>query len=243
MKPVVGAFKALNIRSQIVLTPMDESVGDEKRDKFVSVARNTDALVIVVDEPNYIKKVASWFGERNIDITSSKPNVELEYTPHGGIRIVGRSEHINERDAFEFLKSFNIKNAVVKLSSSATMDDVEDAIFGRVAKRSVFVLLKDLYVPVGNTVKFYADNKEKFMQDLLKSLGFLRIFTKKVGSEPVQEPLLLNNGSRVIDLAYRIHKDFAHNFKFARIWREGSSVKVGKDFQLKDFDVVEIHMD
>ena len=81
MKPAVGAFKALNIRSQIVLTPMDESVGDEKRDKFVSVARNTDALVVVVDEPSYIKKVTSWFGERNIDITSSKPNVELEYTP------------------------------------------------------------------------------------------------------------------------------------------------------------------
>ena len=243
MKPVVGAFKALNIRSQLVLTPMDESVGDEKRDKFVSVARNTDALVIVVDESHYIKKVASWFAERNIDITSSKPNVELEYTPHGGIRIVGRSEHISERDAFEFLKSFNIKNALVKLSSSATMDDVEDAIFGRIAKRSVFVLLKDLYVPVGNSVKFYVDNKEKFMQDLLKSLGLLRIFTKKVGSEPVQEPLLLNNGSRAIDLAYRIHKDFARNFKFARIWREGSSVKVGKDFQLKNFDVVEIHMD
>ena len=91
------------------------------------------------------------------------------------------------------------------------MDDVEDAIFGRVAKRSVFVLLKDLYVPVGNSVKFYLDNKEKFMQDLLKSLGLLRVFTKKVDSEPVQEPLLHNNGSRVIDLAYRIHKDFARN--------------------------------
>lgn len=243
VKPVIGAFKALNIRSQIVLAPMDESVGDEKLDKFVSVARNTDALVVVVDEPEYIKKVTSWFAERNIDITSSKPKVELEYTPHGGIRIVGRSEYINERDAFEFLHSFKIRNAVVKLSSKATMDDLEDAIFGRVAKRSVFVLLKDLYSPVGNSVRFYADNKEKFMQDMLRSLGLLRVFTKKIGSEPVQEPLLLHTGSRVIDLAYRIHKDFARNFKFARVWRNGSSIKVGKDFRLQDFDVVELHMD
>lgn len=242
MKPVIGAFKALNISSQIVLTPMDESVGDEKSDKFVSVSRNTDALIIVVDETNYIKTITSWFEERNIDITSSKPKVELQYTPHGGIRIVGRSEHIGERDTFEFLKSFNIKNAVVKLSNDATMDDVEDAIFGRVAKKCVFVMLKDLYTAVGNSIKFYADNKEKFMQDLLKSLGLLRVFTKKIGSEPGNEPLLMNNGSKVIDLAYRIHKDFARNFKFARIWRDGSSVKVGKDFLLKDFDVVEIHV-
>ncbi|MFQ5970515.1 MAG: TGS domain-containing protein [Nitrososphaerales archaeon] len=242
MKPVIGSFKALNIRSQIVLTPMDESIGEDKRDKFVSVSRNTDALIVVVDETNYIKTVTSWFEERNIDIISSRPKVELEYAPHGGIRIVGRSEYIGDRETFDFLKSFNIKHAVVKLSNDATMNDVEDAIFGRATKKCVFVVLKDLYTPVGNSLKFYADNKEKFMQDLLKSLGLLRIFTKKIGGEPGNDPLLMNNGSKVIDLAYRIHKDFARNFKFARIWRDGSSVKVGKYFLLKDFDVIEIHL-
>lgn len=242
-KPVVGVFKAINVRTQIVLTPIDESVGDENRDKFVNVARNTDALVIVVDEPDYIKKVRAWFGERNIDITSSKTNVELTYTTHGGIRIVGRSKEIGERDVLDFVKNFGIRNAVVKLSSSATVDELEDAIFGKVAKRSVFVLLRDLYIPTGNSVRFYVDNKEKFMKDLLKSLGLIMVFTKKVGSEPVEEPLLIHNSSRIIDLAYRIHKDLERNFKFARLWGDNSSVKVGRDFQLKNLDVVEIHVE
>ncbi|MFQ5920557.1 MAG: TGS domain-containing protein [Nitrososphaerales archaeon] len=243
-KPLVGTFRALNLRSQVVLTPLDETVGEEKRDKFVSVARNADVILVAVDEADYAKKVSGWFGESNIDITSSRPNVELEYTPHGGIRIVGRSENINERVAFEFLRSFNIRNAVVKLSRSTTMDDLEDAIFGRIAKRSVFLLLDDhLSLSMGNRIRFHAHEKERFLQDLLMRLSLLRIFTKRVGSKPVEEPLLFNDGSKVVDLARRIHRDFARRFKFARIWRSGSSFKVGKDFRLRDFDVVELHME
>jgi len=240
MKPLVGAFRALNIRSQVILAPVDESIGDEKRDRFINVSRNADALVVLVDEPNYVNKVTKWFEERNIDITSNRPKVELEHTPHGGIRIVGKSEKVGESEVFDFITSFKIRNAVVKLSNDATIDDVEDAIFGRVSRKSIFVLSKDLYVPVNNAVKFYGDS-ERFMHDLIRSLGLIRVFTKKVGSEPVQEPILLNNGSKVIDLAERTHKDFARNFRFARLWRESSLIKVGKDFRLRDLDVVEIH--
>ncbi len=242
VKPLVGTFRALNIRAQVVLTPLDETVGEEKRDKFVSVARNADAILVAIDDPEYTDRVSAWFGERNIDITSSTPNVELEYTPHGGIRIVGRSKHINERGVFEFLRSFNIRNAVVKLSGNATMDDLEDAIFGRIAKRSFFLITGDLRFSRGNTIRFQLGDKDGFLQDLLGQMNLLRIFTKKVGSEPVAEPVLLSEGSKVMDLAYRIHKDFARRFKFARIWRDGAAFKVGKDFRLRDFDVVELHV-
>ncbi len=52
-------------------------------------------------------------------------------------------------------------------------------------------------------------------------------------------------GSTVMDLAERIHKDFAKNFRYARVW--GKSVKfppgqrVGADHVLEDGDIVEIH--
>jgi ribosome-interacting GTPase 1 len=51
-------------------------------------------------------------------------------------------------------------------------------------------------------------------------------------------------GSTILDLARDIHKDFAHGFKFARIWGtgvfEGQTVK--KDHELHDADVVELHL-
>ncbi len=49
-----------------------------------------------------------------------------------------------------------------------------------------------------------------------------------------------------MDLAERIHKDFAKNFRYARVW--GKSVKFppgqrvgGADHVLEDGDIVEIH--
>jgi ribosome-interacting GTPase 1 len=47
-----------------------------------------------------------------------------------------------------------------------------------------------------------------------------------------------------MDLAKKIHKDFAKNFRYARVW--GKSVKfpgqrVGADHVLEDGDIVEIH--
>ncbi|GIU71548.1 MAG: GTP-binding protein [Candidatus Nitrosocaldaceae archaeon] len=231
--PVKGVFRSMNIRTQIVLTPIDEQIGEDKLDKLISIARNADAILVYADDNNYADKVIEYFNTRNIDIISDKLKVEIENTPHGGIRIVGNSSYINERSAVEFLQSFKIRNAIVKITSDATMDDLEDAIFGRVAKKTLFI--NHGY----NPVKF--ENKEQFMEVIINRLGFIRVFTKKIGEEPEEEPLILEDGSRVYDLAKIIHKDFARNFKYARVWRDGSAVKVGKDFMLNDMDIVELH--
>lgn len=231
--PVKGVFKAINTRVQIVLTPIDEQIGEDKMDKIISIARNADAILIYAEDRDYADKVIEYFNTRNIDITSSKLKVEIDNTPHGGIRIVGSSDAINERNVVEFLQSFKIRNAIVKITSSATMDDLEDAIFGRVAKKSLFI--NHGY----NPVRF--DNKEQFMELLINRLGFIRVFTKKVGEEPEDEPLILEEGAKIHDLAKIIHKDFAKYFKHARVWRNGSVVRAGKDFILYDMDVVELH--
>lgn len=231
--PVKGVFKSMNIRIQIVLTPIDEQIGEDKLDKMISIARNADAILVYADDQHYANKVIEYFNARNIDITSPKLKVEIENTPHGGIRIVGNSNYINERSAVEFLQSFKIRNAIVKITSDATMDDLEDAIFGRVAKKALFI--NHGY----NPVKF--ESKELFMQTLINKLGFIRVFTKKVGEEPEEEPLILEDNAKIYDLANIIHKDFARNFKYARVWRDGSVVKVGKDFMLNDMDIVELH--
>jgi len=48
----------------------------------------------------------------------------------------------------------------------------------------------------------------------------------------------------VIELAERIHKDFATKLKYARIWGSArfEGQKVEKNHVLKDRDVVELHV-
>lgn len=83
------------------------------------------------------------------------------------------------------------------------------------------------------------------VKDALYDLaGIIRVFTKSPGEEPAYPPIALKKGSTVLDVAKRIHKDFAKNFKYARVW--GKSVKfpgqrVGADHVLEDGDIVEIH--
>ena len=247
MRPKVGTFNALNINIQIVLTPMDNIIGEDRLDRFASIARNADAIIVIVESLDYLHSVCKWFEARNLNIIS-KAKVEIEYTPHGGIRIVGRSDKVKESDVFEFVKGYGIKNAVIKVYSNATLDDVEDAIFGRVSKRAIFVMPNNAsnnytinYNGISIDIIAFNNDKERFMLDLLRSIGLIRVFTKKVGTDAVDEPLLLQSNAKVIELAEMIHKDLAKNLKFARVWRNGVQIKVGKDFILNDLDVVELH--
>jgi ribosome-interacting GTPase 1 len=76
-------------------------------------------------------------------------------------------------------------------------------------------------------------------------LGVLRIYTKVPG-KPVDrtKPFTLPVGSTIIDLARAIHRDFEHSLKSARIWGSGvfDGQTVKRDHELRDGDVVELHL-
>jgi len=247
MRPKIGVFTALNARLQIVLTPLDDTIGESRADRFISIIRNSDAILVCVDSLEYLHYIIELLESRNINILS-EIRAKIEYTPQGGIRIIGRSERVKESEVFEFIKGYGIKNAVVSVYNDTTLDDVEGAIFGRVGKKAVFVKAGNidddsstLYYN-GNAINVIALNeRERFMLDILKAIGVMRVFTKRIGGEATSEPLLVNEGLKVVELAEMIHKDIAKNLKFARVWRDGAIIKVGKDFILKDMDVVELH--
>ncbi len=88
-------------------------------------------------------------------------------------------------------------------------------------------------------------NIELLKEMIFKSLEIIRVYTKEPGKEPdLTDPLILPLGSKVIDAAYKLHKDFAGKLKHARIW--GSSKfggqRVPKDYVLKDKDIIEFHI-
>jgi small GTP-binding protein len=84
-----------------------------------------------------------------------------------------------------------------------------------------------------------------FRRALFDSLEIVRVYTKQIGKEvALVDPVVLPIGATVLDAAESIHKDFAANLKFARIWGKGlfEGQRVQRDHVLQDGDVVEFHV-
>jgi len=86
---------------------------------------------------------------------------------------------------------------------------------------------------------------EDFARELFLALDVVRGYTKKPGKKPeFNDPVYLKRGQTVLDFARDIHKDFAENLKFARIWGEGmhDGQSVARDHQVNDGDIIELHI-
>ncbi|MFB0522010.1 MAG: GTPase [Desulfatiglandales bacterium] len=88
-------------------------------------------------------------------------------------------------------------------------------------------------------------NFDVVKQTLFNTLEIIRVYTKAPGREPdLTQPFVLKKGSRMEDLASKIHKDFLEKLKYARVW--GKQVYDGqmvqRDHILQDGDIVELHL-
>ncbi len=84
-----------------------------------------------------------------------------------------------------------------------------------------------------------------FLAAIFKSLGVIRIYTKRVGHEPdFIDPIILPAGGNVEDAAKTLHKDFASKLQFAKVWGDGKfeGQRVKNNFVLSDKDVIEFHI-
>jgi uncharacterized protein len=77
------------------------------------------------------------------------------------------------------------------------------------------------------------------------SLEIIRVYTKRIGHEPVLvDPIILPIGGTVESAAMTIHKDFAHQLQFAKVWGKGKidGQKIKNNFVLSDEDIIEFHI-
>lgn len=84
----------------------------------------------------------------------------------------------------------------------------------------------------------------QFRRALFEALDIVRVYTKHIGKEvALVDPVILPKGKTVLDAAESIHKDFAANLKFAKIWGPGKfdGQRVQRDYVLVDGDIVEFH--
>ncbi len=268
--PTPGMMIYDNVELQLVELPaiLTENLEETQfTNRSIGFAKNSDLILILLDgelDPaKQLEKILEILNESGITLKPKRCEIEIEKKDSGGIRFVtfGRLK-ADTREIISLLQSIGIKNAVVKVSGDAGIEDFEDLVIREVVhKKAVIAVNKmdkigstslDLLrkitgseeVPIIEISAEKGYGLEKLKQVILKSLDLIRVYTRKGGVKS-DKPIILPRNSTIRDLAEVIHREFAEKMRYARVW--GRSVRiqgqrVGPDHILEDGDVVEIKL-
>ena len=215
LKPLCGMIPFENIQIQLVDTP---PISADFMEPWLSgIIRNADLIMLVVD-----------LGYENMMEGTGTAFQRLEQ-----YKIQLESEE-GETDPLDGI-------AHKKTSLLGNKSDLEGS-------EANLTFLKDLYgqrFPIFSVSAKERKNLEELKRHIFERLEILRVYTKTPGKKAdFEDPVILRIGSTLLDAARAIHKDFARNLKYARIWGAGvyDGQMVQKDFVLKDGHVVEFHI-
>ncbi len=254
-KPIPGLWTWEGVYFQVVNPP--PLLGEaEASSRVVALARNADALILVVssygDVEYQLSVIASALETGRITLRKPRGVVTIERRASGGVVLVGQLVDATPDDVSSLLRSYGIYHALVKIEGEATLDDVEEALFGAPTYKPAVLLsigstsaIKSLWdVPVIGVSSCEELDKGFIARYFLDALDLIRIYTRNPKTGEVEKrPIVARKGTRVIDVAKLIHSDLYKGFKYAKVWSprfEFSPRKVGRDFVLEDGDVVEI---
>ena len=216
-KPIPGMMAFENIQIQLVDLP---PVSMEYTEPImVGMIRNTDGAILV------------------FDLTSDDPLSEIEIIKE----ILGKHKvEFSRNPAGKFTPDgvAHLKTLLV-----GTKLDVEGA-------QENLDLVKELYEKEFTVLGISTESGvglDDIREKVFNMLNIIRVYTKSPGKEPdYSDPVSLKIGATVKDFASNIHKDFAKELKFAKIWSKSDSKfdgqKVNRDESLIDGDVIELHI-
>ncbi|MDP8002579.1 MAG: GTPase [Caldisphaera sp.] len=269
-EPVPGMMSFEDIKFQLIDTPpIIGNEGNYVNTKTMALARNADALIIVIgldyDPINSFKRVSNTLEKKGIIISIQKGFIRIIKERVGnGINVLfyGRPS-FTEEDVKRALSSYRIYDATVEIYGKPSLDDIDSSLLNaKVYKPTIVLFNKSDLVKnreevedgierekiIPNDVKYYFvsaknnENLEKLGKEIFNMLKIKRIYTKKPNSPPDKDPLIIRENANVKEIAEAINPHIA-NIKYAKIW--GSGVKydgqrVGPEYVPKDKDVVEI---
>ncbi len=271
VEPIPGMMNHKDVQIQLVEVPglvEGAALGKGMGTQLLSVIRNADAIAIVVDlsqDPlRQMEVLLREFERAGIKINKRKPKIEIKRMPSGGIIINGQENIKGEiGEIMRMLREERIHSAEITVKEPVTLEDFSDALDDSLVWRRAIIIAnkgdapgsrasyEKLIEAYGNRFRIIpvsariGANLEEVKDALYELAGIIRVFTKSPGEEPAYPPIPMKKGSTVLDVAKKVHKEFAKNFKYAKVW--GKSVKfpgqrVGADHVLEDGDIVEIHI-
>jgi ribosome-interacting GTPase 1 len=111
-----------------------------------------------------------------------------------------------------------------------------------------FKILEEFYRERFELIPVSAQNKNHTNEltiKLVNLLQIIRVYSKRPGHDAdFSRPFTFQEGSTLLEFARAVHKDFAENLKFARVWGTGvfDGQRITKDYILQDRDVIELHI-
>ncbi|GAB6101146.1 GTP-binding protein [Thermococcus atlanticus] len=270
VEPIPGMMHHKDVQIQLVEVPglvEGAALGKGMGTQLLSVIRNADAIAIVVDlSENPLRQMEillKEFERAGIKVNKRKPKIEIKRMPSGGIIINGQENIKGElSEIMRMLREERIHSAEITVKEPVTLEDFSDVLDESLVWKRAIIIANKGDAPGSREnyerlVKAYGEkfriipvsvkigaNLERVKEALYELAGIIRVFTKSPGEEPAYPPIPMKEGSTVLDVAKKVHKEFAKNFRYARVW--GRSVKfpgqrVGADHVLEDGDIVEIH--
>jgi ribosome-interacting GTPase 1 len=111
-----------------------------------------------------------------------------------------------------------------------------------------FKILEEFYRERFELIPISAHNTDQTNELILRLVNLLqiiRVYSKRPGHDAdFSRPFTFQQGSILLEFARAVHKDFAENLKFARVW--GTTVfdgqRINKEYILQDKDVIELHL-
>jgi ribosome-interacting GTPase 1 len=213
-KPQAGMAPFENVQIQLVDLP--PLTVEHTEPWTFNIMRGADILLLVLD-------------------LSQDPVSELETIREilRGQRIILRGETEEDAEPGSYIKQWLMvgnKNDLPGAEKNAT-------------------IFKELYAdrfPLSTiSAKEGGQQVEALRDRLFTLLDVLRVYSKRPGHEAdLNTPVILKQGSTVLDLAKEIHKDFFAKLQYARIWGGGKydGQRVQRDYILQDGDIIELHM-
>ena len=210
-----------NIQFQIIDTP--PVTADFVQPEILDLARNSDILLIIVNLGG--DDVLDEVGVVTSKLKAAK--IVIARDVHGD----GVDENSSSTESSSIKPALIVANQIDVPNASDRLE-----------------ILNEFY---GETFEIYplsaatGEGREHLEKAIYDKLEILRVYTKTPGKRVDRDdPLVLPMGSTVIDAAMRLHRDFAANLKFARVWgvnwHDGQSVS--RDDHVHDGDILEFHI-
>jgi ribosome-interacting GTPase 1 len=215
-EPTPGMMPVDNIQVQLIDTPPVSREGPRPEPQLLNLIRQADLILLVVDlQTQPVQQL-----EDAIAILEEHRIVPLH-----------RRGRVSEEQPVTFKPLLVLANKCDDQECGEVFD--------------ILCALLEEEWPILPVSAATGRNLDGLKQAVFEQLGIVRVYAKPPGRAPdLSAPFVLPKGSTVVEFAGKIHRDFYHNLKAARVWGSATfdGQAVGRDHVLQDGDVVELRI-
>lgn len=220
------------------LTNTDVPVGDFLHTTRIAQAGSCEfenVFFQIVDLPGFLEFKEDWAINRQIN--------RVARTSDAVMIVIDLS--MNPAKQYEFLRT-QLEDARLIVDGDAKCKLVVIATKGDLpGSEAAFASLRELtdlqIIPI--SIK-KPETLEALKNEMLQKLEILRVFCKPPRKPPnMEKPVIMSEGTTILDFAEKIHKTLADQFRYAKVWgtsAEFPGQRVGLEHELEDSDIVEI---